>query len=106
MALEAQLESTEHGLRPKRDGWFVFNGVHCPPGINHAIVAAESSPRLLLAVGARERSVGPGWGAYTVDEAALRHNAGVAEETSDAKKAYAALGPREPVSYREGWLPG
>jgi hypothetical protein len=45
-------------------------------------------------------------GAYTVDEATLRHNGGVAEETSDAKKAYAALGPREPVSYREGWLPG
>jgi hypothetical protein len=52
----------------------------------------------VLAVGARERSVGPGWGAYTVDEAALRHNAGVAEETSDAKKAYAALGPRKPVA--------
>jgi hypothetical protein len=79
--------------------------VHCPAGTNHAIVAAESSPCLVLAVGARERSVGPGWGAYTVDEAALRHNAGVAEETSHAKKAYAALGPRKPVAYREGWLP-
>jgi hypothetical protein len=60
----------------------------------------------VLAVGARDRSVGPACGAYTVDESALRHNAGVAEETSDAKKAYATLGPREPVSYREGWLPG
>jgi hypothetical protein len=25
MVLEAQLESTEHGLRPKTDGWFVLN---------------------------------------------------------------------------------
>jgi hypothetical protein len=106
MALEAQLESTEHGLRPKRDGWFVFNGVHCPP--RHQ--PRDRRRRELTPPTARSRrarALGrPGVGAYTVDEATLRHNAGVAEETSDAKKAYAALGPREPVSYREGWLPG
>jgi uncharacterized cupin superfamily protein len=87
--------------RPLRQWDFV----HCPAGTKHAIVAAENSPCLVLAVGARERSVGPGWGAYTVDEAALRHRAGVADETNDAKKAYAALGPRKPVRYRDGWLP-
>jgi hypothetical protein len=76
-----------------------------PAGTKHTIVAGENAPCLVLAVGARERSVGPGWGAYTVDEAALRYDAGVAEETNDAKKAYSELGPCKPVRYREGWLP-
>ena len=46
------------------------------------------------------------WGAYTVDEAALRHGAGVEEETTDADVAYARFPEPEPTRYREGWLPG
>jgi hypothetical protein len=59
----------------------------------------------VLAVGARDKSTGPDWGGYTVDEAALRHGAGVEQETSDPEEAYAPVGHREPSSYREGWLP-
>jgi uncharacterized cupin superfamily protein len=80
--------------------------VHCPAGTKHVIIGAGDSPCLLLAVGARDRSTGPDWGGYTVDETALRHGAGVETETSDPKQAYAPLPDREPTRYREGWLPG
>ena len=42
---------------------------------------------------------------YTVDEVALRHGAGVEEETSDAELAYARFPETEPTRYRDGWLP-
>jgi len=45
-------------------------------------------------------------GAYTVDEAALRHGAGVEEETNDARVAYARFPATEPTPYQDGWLPG
>jgi uncharacterized cupin superfamily protein len=176
---EARLESTEHGLVPQEDGWFVLNArdarwraglgrgaysdfegepefpqvgihlvalapgepmsmyhweadqedflvlsgeallivegeerplrqwdfVHCPAGTKHVIVGVGDASCLVLAVGARDKSTGPDWGGYTVDEAALRHGAGVEQETSDPEEAYAPVGHREPSSYREGWLP-
>jgi uncharacterized cupin superfamily protein len=79
--------------------------VHCPPGTNHVIVGAGDAPCLVLAVGARDRSTGPDWGAYTVDEAALRHNAGVQQETTDPEEAYARFAGGVPTRYRDGWLP-
>ncbi len=79
--------------------------VHCPPGTNHVIVGAGERPCVVLAVGARERSRGSGWGAYTVDEAALRHDAGVGEETSDPGEAYARFPGGGLTRYRDGWLP-
>jgi hypothetical protein len=60
----------------------------------------------VLAVGARDRSTGPDWGAYTVDAAAIRHGAGVERETSDPQEAYARFPHRGATIYREGWLPG
>ena len=59
----------------------------------------------MLAVGARDRSTGPDWGAYTVDEAAQRHGAGVDQETTDAAEAYARFPKSELTRYREDWLP-
>ena len=79
--------------------------VHCPPDTNHTILGAGDGPCLVLAVGARDRSTGPDWGAYTVDEAAVRHGAGVEEETSDPQVAYARFGPGGVASYGDGWLP-
>ena len=87
--------------RPLRQWDFV----HCPAETKHVIVGAGDAPSLVLAVGARDRSTGPDWGGYTVDEAALRHGAGVEQETTDAEKAYARFPKREPTRYREGWLP-
>jgi uncharacterized cupin superfamily protein len=80
--------------------------VHCPPGTKHIIVGAGDGPCLVLAVGARDHQGGPGWGAYPVDQLALRHGAGVEEETSDASKAYALVPNYEPTRYQDGWLPG
>jgi uncharacterized cupin superfamily protein len=80
--------------------------VHCPAGTNHTIVGAGGGPCAIVAVGARIDSTGPNWGGYPVDEAALRHDAGVREETTSAKEAYARFPPREPTRYRDGWLPG
>jgi uncharacterized cupin superfamily protein len=80
--------------------------VHCPAETKHIIVGAGDGPCAVLAIGARKHQEGAGWGSYTVDEVALRHGAGVDQETTEAKEAYARLPVREPTGYREGWLPG
>jgi uncharacterized cupin superfamily protein len=87
--------------RPLRQWDFV----HCPPETKHVIVGAGDTSCLMLAVGARDRSTGPDWGGYTVDEAAQRHGAGVEQDTTDPNEAYAHVPQREPAPYREGWLP-
>ena len=79
--------------------------VHCPAGTKHVIVGAGDAQCLVLAVGARDLSTGPDWGAYPVDEVALRRGAGVEQETTDAKVAYAPVARRELTAYREGWVP-
>jgi uncharacterized cupin superfamily protein len=71
--------------RPLRQWDFV----HCPPDTKHTIVGAGEGPCVVLAVGARDHQGGEGWGGYSVDEAAIRHGAGVEEETTDATVAYA-----------------
>ena len=85
--------------RPLRQWDFV----HCPAKTEHTIIGAESGC-VVVAVGARDRSPGPVRG-YTVNEAALRQNAGVEEETSDPDEAYARFAPSERSRYREGLLP-
>jgi uncharacterized cupin superfamily protein len=79
--------------------------VHCPPGTEHVIIGAGATPCVLVAVGARDRSTGPDWGAYTVDDAALHHNAGVEHETTEPDQAYARFQPSNRTRYRDGWLP-
>jgi uncharacterized cupin superfamily protein len=79
--------------------------VHCPPGTSHVIVGAGDGPCLVLAVGARERSTGPDWGAYTVSDTALRHGAGVEWETTEPREAYARFSASRLTGYRDGWLP-
>jgi uncharacterized cupin superfamily protein len=91
------VEGEERALRP-------WDFVHCPAGASHTIVGVGSGPCLVLAVGARDRSTGPEWGAYTVDEAAIRHGAGVERETTEPDEAYARFGKGELTRYREGWL--
>jgi uncharacterized cupin superfamily protein len=79
--------------------------VHCPVGMNHVIVGAGDGPCVVVAVGARQHQDGEGWGGYTVDEAAVRHNASAEQETTDPKEAYARFPARQPTRYRDGWLP-
>jgi uncharacterized cupin superfamily protein len=80
--------------------------VHCPAGTDHAIIGAGTAPCLVLATGARARSRGDDWGAYTVDAAAIRHRAGVEQETTEPDVAYARFPDGGMTAYREGWLPG
>jgi len=98
--------------RPLRQWDFL----HCPAGTNHAIVGAGDFPCVVFAVGAREnhtyRTSDGGiegtddWGAYTLNEAALRQGAGVEEETNDANVAYGRFPERVSTRYGDGWLPG
>jgi uncharacterized cupin superfamily protein len=89
--------------RPLRQWDFV----HCPPETRHMITGAGEGPCALLAVGAREHiEANCNGGAYTVDKVALRHGAGVEDETSHPDLAYARFPEPEPTRYREGWLPG
>jgi quercetin dioxygenase-like cupin family protein len=99
--------------RPLRQWDFV----HCPPGTQHVIVGAGDKPCIVFAVGALEHHTTgtrvdgtlqgtDDWGAYTLDEPAIRHGAGVEEETTNAEVAYARFPEREPMRYRDGLLPG
>lgn len=88
--------------RPLRQWDFV----HCPPETKHIIVGAGDAPCVVFAVGAREHQEGAGWGGYTVEETALRHGAGVEQETTEAAEAYARFPEPELTRYRDSWLPG
>jgi uncharacterized cupin superfamily protein len=92
------VEGEERPLRP-------WDLTHCPAGTEHTIVGAGDAPCVIVAVGARTLSAGPDWGAYTVDEAALRHGAGVEQETTDRDEAYARFPDGKLTGYSEGWLP-
>jgi uncharacterized cupin superfamily protein len=63
--------------------------VHCPPNTEHAFVGAGDGPCVILMVGARK-----GWPekgiVYPRSELALRHGAGVEEETTSPAEAYAS----------------
>jgi uncharacterized cupin superfamily protein len=86
--------------RPLRQWDFV----HCSRETKHTIVGAGDNRCVVVAVGSRT-TTGPGWGGYTVDKAALRHNAGVEEETTQEDVAYANVAHRKHTRYRDGWLP-
>ena len=88
------IEGEERRLR-------AWDFVHCPPNARRVIVGAARGPCLVIAIGARERDrLG-----FTVAEVAKRHGASVEEDTTDGGVAYASLPRREPIAFREGWLP-
>jgi len=77
---------------------------HCPPDVPHAIVGAGGATCLVLAVGNR---VGPDIILYPRDETALKHGAGVEQDTPSPKKAYAKFTrPTPPTDFREEFLTG
>jgi len=93
------IEGEERTLR-------AWDFVHCPAGTDHTIVAAGAAPCLVLAMGGRAHSRGEDWGAYTVDATAIRHGAGVEQETTEPPEAYARFPQGGLACYRDGWLPG
>ena len=74
------VEDEERRLR----AWDFF---HAPAWTEHGFVGAGEGPCAILMVGARS---GPGV-RYPRSELALRYGAGVAEETSDWRQAYATV---------------
>jgi uncharacterized cupin superfamily protein len=77
---------------------------HCPPDVPHAVVGAGEGLSLVLAVGSR---VGPDVILYPRDETALRHGAGVEQDTPSPKEAYARFTrPAPEVPFREEFLTG
>jgi uncharacterized cupin superfamily protein len=75
---------------------------HCPGGTVHVIVGAGDGPAVVVAVGARGGRKGL---LYPVADVALRHGAGVEEETNQYAQAYARFPAPVRVRYRDGWLP-
>lgn len=76
--------------------------VHCPAWTEHVFVGAGDGPCAILMVGARpEREELR----YPVSELARKHDAGVTEETTSGREAYARSPPSQEGPYREGALP-
>lgn len=76
---------------------------HCPPRTEHIVVGAGDGPSVVLAVGARglsRKGI-----VYTESAAAKAHGAGVEQETTEPREAYASSAPWTRCTYREGWLP-
>jgi uncharacterized cupin superfamily protein len=77
---------------------------HCPADVAHAIVGAGDGLSVVLAVGSR---VGPDVILYPRDETALRHGAGVEQETPHPKEAYARFTrPAPDIAFRGEFLAG
>ena len=74
--------------------------VHCPPWTEHVFVGAGDGPCAILAVGTRS----DGGVVYPRSEVALRHRAGVDNETREPREAYAEIPKDDEVTYRAGWL--
>jgi uncharacterized cupin superfamily protein len=74
--------------------------VHCPSWTEHVFVGASDEPCVVLMIGTRTG----GGVRYPVNEAALRHGAGVETETDSPAKAYAPFDRPQEAPYREGDL--
>ena len=92
------------GKERRLTAWDFF---HCPPGTEHIIVGAGTRAAVVVAVGARGRSVAGI--TYPVSEVAARHGASVDRETTKPAEAYAGVHADLPrsrfVRYRQGSLP-
>jgi uncharacterized cupin superfamily protein len=86
--------------RPLRQ-WDYF---HCPPRVAHTIIGAGNGPAAILALGARDESLGDDWGLYPYSEIAMRHNASAEADTTEQEVAYARFPRRVEGEFREGWL--
>ena len=88
------------GEERKLKTWDFF---HCPPGTEHIIVGAGKEPAVVLAVGARgRRRKGL---VYPVSKAALKHKAGVEQETTDPSEAYGGFETGSAPSTRKAGYP-
>ncbi len=77
--------------------------VHCPPHTEHVFVGAGDERCVLLLIGTRTPDAEI---VYPRSELALKHGAGVEEETRSPDEAYSRFPETTPTPYRKGWLPG
>jgi uncharacterized cupin superfamily protein len=77
--------------------------VHSPPWTEHVFVGAGSGPCAILMVGARPEHEEL---LYPVSEVARKHNAGVEQEATSGREAYAPYERPTEGPYPEGTLPG
>jgi uncharacterized cupin superfamily protein len=77
--------------------------VHSPAWTKHVIVASGEEPLVVLSVGARPEREEL---LYPRDETALRHRAGVEQETTSGDEAYAGTSDYVGIRYVDGDLPG
>jgi uncharacterized cupin superfamily protein len=105
--LEPGKPSTMYHRESSQEGFLVLSGecmlivegeerplrawdfVHCPSGTTHAFVGAGDRPCVMLMVGARSED---GTIVYPRDEIALKHGAGVEQETGQPGVAYSPFG--------------
>jgi uncharacterized cupin superfamily protein len=75
--------------------------VHCPAWTRHIFVGAGGGPCAILMIGTRivDDVV------YPRSELALRHGAGVEQETKDPDEAYARFERNTPTRFDPAWLP-
>jgi uncharacterized cupin superfamily protein len=76
--------------------------VHCPPWTQHVFVGAGEGPCGILMVGRRPEQEEL---LYPVAEVARKRDAGVEQETTSGKEAYAPFTRSVEEPYREGTLP-
>jgi uncharacterized cupin superfamily protein len=76
--------------------------VHCPPWTEHVFVGAGAGPCLVVGVGARRKGRGL---RFPVNDAALRHGAGVEQATSESSEAYARFASDTPIRCPESFPP-
>jgi uncharacterized cupin superfamily protein len=76
--------------------------VHSPPWTQHVFVGAGDGPCAILMVGMRPENDEL---LYPVSEVARKHNAGVAEEATSGREAYAPFSKPKEGRYTEGSLP-
>ena len=76
--------------------------VHCPAWTEHVFVGAGDGPCAILMAGSRRPDAGL---VYPVSDLARRYGAGVEQETSEPREAYAGWPEFAPRRYRLGDLP-
>jgi uncharacterized cupin superfamily protein len=77
--------------------------VHCPAWTEHVFVGTGDGPCLVVAVGARRKGHGI---RFPVNETALKYGAGVEEETSEPRVAYARFAEDKPITCPEEFAGG
>ncbi len=87
------------GEERKLNTWDFF---HCPrDGAHHRRRREGARGR----AGRRRARPAPKGLVYPVSETALKHDAGVKKETSDASEAYGSFAAWKRSLYQDGWLP-